>query len=191
MWNLPNIITMVRLVGAVIVFTLLSWGWKWPALIVFLGAAGTDWLDGYLARKYNQVTQLGRILDPFVDKILVCGTFTYLVANPVSGVQAWMAVTVLGRELLVTVIRSFLEQQSADFSAVWSGKVKMVVQLAALTFAMWLTTQYADAQEVPRSLAGVAFWLCLAAMASTVQSGAEYVWRAFRLMQDLPAPSHR
>ena len=69
----------------------------------------TDWLDGYWARKYGQVTTLGRILDPFVDKIIICGTFIFLAAVPGSRrVAAWMAVVVVGRELLVTALRSFL-----------------------------------------------------------------------------------
>ncbi|MDA0659416.1 MAG: CDP-diacylglycerol--glycerol-3-phosphate 3-phosphatidyltransferase [Planctomycetota bacterium] len=182
MWNLPNIITMARLVGAVIVFVLIGCKAYQVALIVFLIAAATDWLDGYLARRNNQVTQFGRILDPFVDKMLVCGTFTFLVAEPASGVQAWMAVVVFGRELLVTALRSFLEQQSADFSASWSGKVKMVVQLAALTFAMWLTTQYDRLDAVPPQLATLGWWLMVAAMFSTLQSGLEYVLKAASLI---------
>lgn len=185
MWNLPNIITMARLIGAVIVFGLIgcdAHGW---ALIVFLLAAGTDWLDGYLARRNNQVTQFGRILDPFVDKMLVCGTFTFLVAEPVSGVQPWMAVLVFGRELLVTALRSFLEQQSADFSASWSGKVKMVVQLAALSFAMWLTTRYDRLDAVPSQLATLGWWFMIVAMLSTLQSGLEYVLKAVALIPQI------
>ena len=92
---------------------------------MFVVAAGTDWLDGYWARKYGQVTNLGRILDPFVDKIIICGTFIFLAAVPDSGVQAWMAVVIVGRELLVTALRSYLEGEGADFSASMSGKLKM------------------------------------------------------------------
>jgi len=173
---------MTRLAGAVLVFVLISYDAHGAALIVFLLAAATDWLDGYLARRNNQVTQFGRILDPFVDKMLVCGTFTFLVAEPVAGVHPWMAVTVLGRELLVTALRSFLEQRSADFSASWSGKVKMVVQLAALSFAMWLTTQYSQKSDVPTGLVILGWWLLVAAMVSTLQSGLEYVVRATTLL---------
>ncbi len=62
-------------------------------------------MDGYWARKYGQVTKLGRIFDPFVDKIIICGTFIALVEVPESGVASWMATIVVGRELLVTSLR--------------------------------------------------------------------------------------
>ena len=81
----------------------------WSAMVVFIVAAATDWLDGYWARKYGQVTTLGRILDPFVDKIIICGTFIYLAA--VSRAQAWLAGLDGGGgrragELLVTALRA-------------------------------------------------------------------------------------
>ncbi len=100
-------------------------------------AAGTDWLDGYWARKYGQVTTLGRILDPFVDKIIICGTFIFLAAVPDSGVAAWMAVVIVGRELLVTALRSYLEGEGADFSAIMSGKLKMVLQCVAVLVSLY------------------------------------------------------
>ena len=99
--------------------------------------ASTDWLDGYWARKYGQVTTLGRILDPFVDKIIVCGTFIFLAAIPGSGVVPWMAVLIVGRELLVTALRSFLEGEGADFSAMMSGKLKMLVQCVAVLVSLY------------------------------------------------------
>ena len=79
--NLPNQITLVRLVLSIVAFVLIPLGMYLSALIVFLVAAGTDWVDGYIARKYNLVTKLGRILDPFADKFLICGTFIYLAAE--------------------------------------------------------------------------------------------------------------
>ena len=105
--------------------------------MLFAIAAGTDWVDGYWARRYGQVTQLGRILDPFADKIIICGTFIFLAAVPPSGdaddsaseVTAWMAVVVVAREMLVTALRSFFEEHGADFSAKWSGKWKMVANV--------------------------------------------------------------
>ncbi len=77
--NLPNLITISRFVLALILFGLIDAGGYWLASAgLFVFAASTDWLDGYLARKYGQVTVLGRILDPFVDKIIVGGTFLFL-----------------------------------------------------------------------------------------------------------------
>ena len=103
---------------------------------LFIVAAGTDWLDGYYARKYSQVTTLGRILDPFADKVIVCGTFIFLMAIPAMaevpwGLRAWMVVVIVGRELLVTALRSFIEDRGSDFSAKMSGKLKMVLQCVA------------------------------------------------------------
>ena len=88
--------------------------------MLFIIAAGTDWLDGYYARKYSQVTTLGRILDPFADKVIICGTFIFLAADPIMvreqwGLRAWMVVVIVGRELLVTVLRSFIEDRGMRF----------------------------------------------------------------------------
>src|SRR6187402_813645 len=109
-WNVPNILTVARLVLSVFCFVCFVGEWYLSALIFFAIAAGTDWVDGYWARKYGQVTKLGRILDPFADKIIICGTFIFLAAVPLalkdnssaSQVTAWMAVIVVARELLVT-----------------------------------------------------------------------------------------
>ena len=109
---------------------------------MFVVAAGTDWVDGFWARRYGQVTTLGRILDPFVDKIIICGTFIFLVAeSAIRASPAWMAVIVVGRELLVTALRSFLEEQGADFSAKLSGKLKMVLQCLAATLSLLALSQ--------------------------------------------------
>ena len=103
-FNLPNQLTVSRLILSIVLFVLMAFHCYLASMIVFIIAASTDWLDGYFARKYNLVTVLGRILDPFVDKVIVCGTFIFLVADPASQVAAWMAVVVVGRELLVTAL---------------------------------------------------------------------------------------
>src|SRR6476646_7811017 len=83
-WNVPNQLTVARLVLSIICFVFLMFGGYLGALILFAIAAGTDWVDGYWARKYGQITQLGRILDPFADKIIICGTFIFLAAVPLA-----------------------------------------------------------------------------------------------------------
>ena len=128
--------TSLRLVLSVVLFCLIAWEHYLASLVLFVIAAGTDWLDGYFARKYGQVTTLGRILDPFADKVIVCGTFIFLAAIPDIkdvpwGLQPWMVVVIVGRELLVTALRSFIEERGADFSAKMSGKLKMVLQCVA------------------------------------------------------------
>ena len=152
------------------------------ALVVFTIAASTDWIDGYWARRYGQVTKLGRIFDPFVDKIIICGAFIFLGAEPESGIAAWMAVVVVGRELLVTALRSFIEERGADFSATMSGKLKMLVQCLAVGFSLYRLS-YLPANEPPPWLSWSLIALVWAAVVLTVYSGAGYVVAAVRLLR--------
>jgi CDP-diacylglycerol--glycerol-3-phosphate 3-phosphatidyltransferase len=114
--------------------------------------------------------------------VIVCGTYIFLAAEPGSGIAAWMAVVVMGRELLVTALRSFIEQEGGDFSAQWSGKVKMAVQcvaaVASLT-ALYYRATWAG-QPLPTWLSvglPVTVWL---AVAVTLYSGVEYLLAARR-----------
>ena len=182
MFNVPNLLTMARLVLSVVVFVLVPCGRYFWALWVFIVAASTDWVDGYWARRFNQVTQLGRIFDPFVDKIIVCGLFIFLAAEKGSGITAWMAVVVVGRELLVTALRGFIEQSGGDFSAKMSGKLKMVFQCVAGGFSLG-ALMYADEQAplwlqmiLPKAwLLAILPVLVWAAVLSTIYSGLQYV----------------
>lgn len=187
-FNLPNQLTSLRLLLAVVMFVLISWDAFLAALIFFILAASTDWLDGYYARKYNLVTTLGRILDPFADKVIVCGAFIYLAAEPVLlavpwGLRAWMVVVVVGRELLVTALRSFLEQRGADFSAKMSGKLKMVFQCVAAGSGLFYLWRHGIDTAVPGwvwLVMVVSTWL---AVLSTVYSGLIYLQAAVRLIR--------
>jgi CDP-diacylglycerol--glycerol-3-phosphate 3-phosphatidyltransferase len=179
-FNVPNQLTTARLVLAVVLFVLIGCESFLASTIVFAIAAGTDWLDGYWARRYGQVTNLGRVLDPFVDKIIVCGTFIYLVAVPDSGVRAWMAVTIVGRELLVTALRSYVEGEGADFSATMSGKLKMVAQCAAAIASLYALYHGSPRPEALDWAVTGSIWL---AVALTIYSGAVYVQRAFVLLR--------
>lgn len=137
-WNVPNQISLIRLLISFVVFALIPLQLYWLALGLFILAAGTDWIDGWYARKFNQVTQLGRILDPFCDKILICGAYILLAVEMNQGfpwyakIAGWMAVVVVARELLVTVLRSLIEGAGGDFSAKFAGKLKMVFQSVAV-----------------------------------------------------------
>jgi CDP-diacylglycerol---glycerol-3-phosphate 3-phosphatidyltransferase len=181
-WNVPNVITMVRLVLSIAVFVLIPLQHFMAALFVFVIAASTDWMDGYWARKYGQVTKLGRVLDPFVDKIIICGTYIFLAAEQGSGITAWMATVIMGREMLVTALRSVIEGSGGDFSAKWAGKVKMVVQCIAVVASLLVLNHLATNKETP-----VADWLrytllisAWGAIAITIYSGLEYVMIAAR-----------
>ncbi len=181
-FNLPNQLTVARLILSIVLFVLLPLGFYPASFVIFVIAASTDWLDGYFARKYNMVTVFGRILDPFVDKVIVCGTFIYLATVPNSGVQSWMAVVIVGRELLITALRSFLEQQGADFSAAMSGKLKMLFQCIAagvsLFYLSWNPGEASDWWAWPVLLVSV--WT---AVALTIYSGVAYVRTATQLLR--------
>jgi CDP-diacylglycerol--glycerol-3-phosphate 3-phosphatidyltransferase len=191
-WNLPNKLTVARLILAVVMFSLIPWGTSvtyLAALVLFLAAAGTDWLDGYYARKYGLITVLGRILDPFADKVIVCGTFIFLVAVPDLtndrwALQPWMVVVIVGRELLVTALRSFLEQRGSDFSANMSGKLKMVFQCTAAGTSLF----YLSFTHQPVGAPGWVWWLMVlstwAAVILTVYSGLVYIQAAVRLLKE-------
>lgn len=148
--NVPNQLTIARLVLSVVCFVFLAIDWYLTGLVLFVIAAGTDWIDGYWARKYGQITQLGRVMDPFADKIIICGTFIFLAGVPrvgddwlpASGVAPWMAVLVVAREMLVTAIRSFFEEGGVDFSAKWAGKWKMLFQCLAVGFSLYRLGMY-------------------------------------------------
>jgi CDP-diacylglycerol--glycerol-3-phosphate 3-phosphatidyltransferase len=186
-FNLPNQLTSLRLVLSVVLFCLMEYDFYFASLVLFIIGAGTDWIDGYFARKYGQVTTLGRILDPFADKVIVCGTFIFLAANPemnvVSmGLRAWMVVVIVGRELLVTALRSFIEERGGDFSAQWSGKIKMVLQCFAASVCLFYLTYASPLENAPqwtRMLLVVSVW---AAVISTVYSGAVYIRAAVKVL---------
>jgi CDP-diacylglycerol--glycerol-3-phosphate 3-phosphatidyltransferase len=193
-FNVPNALTTVRFVLSIVVFALIHREKYVAAMVVFIIAASTDWVDGWWARKYGQVTKLGRIFDPFVDKIIICGTFIFLAAEwPGSGIAPWMAVVVMGREMLVTAIRSEIEGRGGDFSAKLMGKLKMVFQCVAVVaslVALQYWQQYLlPAGVKPGSTDFVPAWLYWTlhisvwlAVISTVYSGLEYVVAAARIL---------
>jgi CDP-diacylglycerol---glycerol-3-phosphate 3-phosphatidyltransferase len=192
MFNLPNQLTSLRLLLSVIMFGFITQDCYLTSFVLFVIAAGTDWLDGYYARKYGQVTTLGRILDPFADKVIVCGTFIFLVADPhtrevVGGLRAWMVVVIVGRELLVTALRSFIEDRGSDFSAKMSGKLKMVLQCVGAGACLFYLYLAYEKPEMARAADWV-WWILVVSVWSsvvlTVYSGLVYIGAAVRLLKD-------
>jgi CDP-diacylglycerol---glycerol-3-phosphate 3-phosphatidyltransferase len=197
--NVPNQLTIARLVLSVVCFVFLAFDWYLTGLVLFAIAAGTDWVDGYWARKYGQVTQLGRVMDPFADKIIICGAFIFLASTPrvgdswlpASGIAPWMAVLVLAREMLVTAIRSFFEEGGVDFSAKWAGKWKMLFQCLAVGFSLYRLGMYFDPHyPVVDWLATPPDWLTWSlhtlvwtSIVFTVYSGWGYVATALRMLR--------
>ena len=179
-WNVPNQVTASRLILSIIVFVLLSLAWYLAALIIFVIAVSTDWVDGYWARKYGQVTKVGRIFDPFVDKFIICGAFIYLAAIPGSGVMPWAAVIVVARELLVTALRGQVEGVGGDFSANLAGKWKMVFQCFAAGASLLSLHVGIESQLW---LLWTRWALIALALVSTIYSGLIYVFAAVRMLR--------
>jgi len=181
-FNLPNKISAARLVLAVVFFILLPLKFYWVSLAVFVIAAGTDWVDGWYARKYDMVTKLGRVLDPFCDKILICGAYVLLAVEMGSDflwfekIAGWMAVVVVGRELLVTVLRSMIEGAGGDFSAKMAGKLKMVFQCVAVGACLvGLALVSSERESGPLWLQVIIIGSVWISVLSTVHSGLLYV----------------
>jgi CDP-diacylglycerol--glycerol-3-phosphate 3-phosphatidyltransferase len=183
-WTVPNLLSLVRLLLAIVLFVLIERAvvapaaWL-PATVLFVIAASTDWVDGWWARRFGQVSRLGRIFDPLVDKVIVCGTWVLLAAPAgASAIAPWMAVVVVVRELVVTAIRAEMERVGRDFSAGPAGKLKMVLQCVAaaveLAARAWPDATLGGLAGL-REIASVLAW---AAVVATIWSGLEYVWAA-------------
>ncbi|MEL6787772.1 MAG: CDP-diacylglycerol--glycerol-3-phosphate 3-phosphatidyltransferase [Cyanobacteria bacterium J06607_15] len=167
--NLPTWITLSRLLGLPVILYLLNYPTtdnRWLCVGIFTLAAGTDWVDGYLARKLNQVTELGKFLDPLVDKLLVLGTFLSLIELRL--VPAWGVFIILARELAIAGWRvnpALTGNTSISGANIW-GKLKTVSQILAIAVLIApLSSQWDTASNV-------LFWL---AVALSLISGAIYI----------------
>jgi len=171
--TVPNLLSLTRLVLSIVLFVAIERGAYVPAFWLFAVAASTDWVDGWWARRFGQVSRLGRIFDPLVDKVLVCGSFTLLAAAG-SAIAPWMAVVVVVRELMVTAIRAEMEKAGRDFSAALAGKLKMVLQCLAVAAVLagraWPGLAIGDV-----GIETAATWLAWGAISATAWSGIEYL----------------
>ena len=199
----PNAITMARAFMAVAFFVVLSFyrapdhgvAWLSVALVLFIAAAATDALDGWLARRWQVVSLFGRIMDPLCDKLLVLGGFAVLAGprfsipldqapggllDAASGVYTWVVVVLLARELLVTAIRAVAESRGVAFPAKAAGKFKMVFQSICLPFVMFVMA------VAPPQTHEIALWanhaMVWATVVVTLWSAVPYV-RAIRTIE--------
>jgi CDP-diacylglycerol--glycerol-3-phosphate 3-phosphatidyltransferase len=160
---------------------------------VFVAAAGTDWLDGWIARRRGEVSVFGRMADPLVDKLLVLGALVFLLAIPgvATALPPWVALVILVRELIVTAMRGAVEAAGGNFQAgVW-GKAKMVLQCCAVGAAIlhgagvsWMRAKFPDPTSAP-AVAGECSWamaISVLAGIATAVSGVEYVMRGVRAL---------
>ncbi|NJR40263.1 MAG: CDP-diacylglycerol--glycerol-3-phosphate 3-phosphatidyltransferase [Leptolyngbyaceae cyanobacterium CSU_1_4] len=162
--NLPTWMTVSRLLGVPFLLYFLHQPTvqsRWISLVIFLVAAGTDWLDGYLARRLNQVTDLGKFLDPLVDKLLVLAPLLMLIE--LNQIPAWGVFLILGRELAIAGWR--VNQTKISGANLW-GKLKTVSQITAIALLI------APLPTVWRSPSLLAFWL---SVALTLISGGIYL----------------
>jgi len=174
--NLPIALTLFRivLVPLIIVFVISSDRlWVLIAAVIFVAASLTDWLDGRMARRRNQVTQFGTLLDPVADKLLVAAALVALVQVEMIG--AWVAMVIIGRELAVTGLRGVALSMGVVVPASKLGKLKTVSQYVAITIL--ILERGVPPEYVPVHLISVgALW---GALALTVVSGADYFYRFF------------
>ena len=177
-WTVPNVLSAARLVVAIACFVAIERMLWSAALGLFLFAALTDWVDGWWARRFSQISRLGRIFDPLVDKVLVCGAFVLLAARGgASAITPWMAVVVVVRELVVTAVRAEMERAGHDFSAGLSGKLKMVLQCAAVILELAART-WPGTEVVGVDLRTAATGVAWTAVVATAWSGIEYLVKA-------------
>jgi len=210
--HVPNALTAGRLVLAVVFFCMLSWyqyqgrGDPWflnTAFFIYLIALFTDFLDGYLARKWKVEGAFGRLVDPFVDKILVLGSFIFFAGknfvvpdytlpthdshfnvHTITGVAPGIVVILLARELLVTTFRGMTEGSGQNFGAVLSGKVKMVFQsvtiLVILAYVNYGVHMAPDYERWAARVRDSCIWLTVTI---TVVSGFMYLQRAVGMLK--------
>lgn len=185
----PNRITAIRFIGALILFgffqmlseeTQVSVDERRGAVAfsfwLFVVVAATDFLDGYLARKYKLVSDFGRIADPFTDKVLILGSMIYAAVMPWTRpwMPTWIVVIILSRELLVTGLRGYVEKLGGEFPADRWGKIKMIVQCTAVGGVIWLEA-YSWPDAWYSFWSGLVHVLVYATLITTVGSGINYV----------------
>lgn len=187
LFSIANQLTTLRLFLSFILFWLISAGWWRLALITFILAAITDGLDGYFARGRGEVTSFGRMYDPLIDKILIAGAFVFLMPIPVAAVSPWLVTIVIAREFLVTGIRGFLEEQGVSFGADQLGKIKMVLQCAAIIWILLMFDLHLEESEASWPLE-LRDGLNLIALVATVVSGLNYLRKAWPYLRPSAVP---
>lgn len=187
--NLPNRLTMLRVLMIPVFVVLLAVDFDWGEIqflgaevpthqfiagVVFTIASITDWFDGYLARKYNLVTNFGKFMDPLADKLLVTAALILLV--DMGLVAAWVVVIILSREFAVTGLRLVAADEGVVVAAGASGKAKTWVQLFAIIFLLLGDPIF--------SYVGIPFgdWAMWVALALTIYSGAEYFVQNYKII---------
>lgn len=167
--NLPNKLTIGRIIAIPIFIVVFLMGYRYAAAVIFILAAFTDMLDGKIARKYNLVTNFGKLMDPLADKLLVMSALICMVE--LGDVAGWMVVVILGREFIITGMRQVAAAQGIVIAAGTTGKIKTVTQMIAIPLLILDNWPFAMLSfELPMDI--IFLWI---ALIMTVISGAEYI----------------
>ena len=169
--NIPNLLSLSRILSVPVFILLMLEPSPIRALtagIVFSLASATDWLDGYLARKWGQVTKVGKLLDPIADKILIMSALVILVELRSDVVHSWIAILIIGREFAVTGLRAIASSEGIIIPAESVGKYKVGAQITAV---LCLLLDYYLTLEWLRLLGAFALWV---AMILSVYSAVRY-----------------
>ncbi|HHL39117.1 MAG TPA: CDP-diacylglycerol--glycerol-3-phosphate 3-phosphatidyltransferase [Deltaproteobacteria bacterium] len=175
LWNLPNSLSVARIAATPLLIVLMIFperGMSLLAAFVFAALCLTDWLDGYLARRMNIITPLGKFLDPLADKLLIVTALVMLI--PLGRVPAWMVALIIGREIAVTGLRAVAAKDGIVIQASRFGKSKTVAQIVAVT-PLIIHYPY---RGVDFHILGMV--LFTAAFALTIWSGVDYFLKFFR-----------
>jgi CDP-diacylglycerol--glycerol-3-phosphate 3-phosphatidyltransferase len=160
-FNVPNLLSLSRILSVPIFIVLMLHPSPLRALaagIVFSLASATDWLDGYLARRWGQVTKVGKLLDPIADKILIMSALVILVELRHDIVHSWMAILIIGREFAVTGLRAIASSDGIIIPAETVGKYKVGAQITAV---LSLLLDYYLSRDWLRELGSCALWIAI------------------------------
>ena len=189
--NLPNRLTILRLILTLPFVAALSLpfaGAKWLALCLFVVSSATDYADGYIARKFQLITDFGKLMDPLVDKIMTMSAFICLVA--LGSIPAWAAIVIISREFLITGLRLIASARGKVLAAERLGKLKTVCQIATILYCLIvaaLIDQFGPSWNslAVTSLNATALILVLLTVALTLWSGISYFAKNWYLISDL------
>ena len=184
--NLPNILTLARIAAVPVIIVLLLVESRescfWAALVFSL-AAITDWLDGYLARKWQVVTVLGKFLDPLADKLVVMAALIMLI--PLDRVPAWAVFVILAREMLVTGLRSIASSEGIVIAASDLGKYKTIFQMVSIIGLLLHYRYYwffgVELNFLYPSFHNVGIFFFYISLLLTLWSGGDYLFKFFRV----------
>lgn len=165
--NLPNKLTIGRMIAVPFFVITFMLEYYLIAFIIFTAASFTDMLDGYIARKYNLITNFGKIMDPLADKILVYSAFSLMIGDLIP---AWMLIVILSREFVVSGIRMVAASEGIIVAAGISGKIKTILQMIAVMLLL-LVPAFREITII-NTVAQVFLW---SSLIMTVYSGIEYI----------------